>query len=312
MAAYEATSTSDLISNLPDDVLRQILSCLQLKDIIATTFLSRRWRNFWTSFPVLDFDNWLPEKVNLALVLYNAPAVHTFRFCPPCTPTQPPVDSWIHFAVRHNVRVLALDTLFPAKLHSSVYSCKSLEELELKSFQLNLPPSVRLTSLKTLRLYRMTLDAKELDVLTSGCPVLEDMHLGECNRNWPLKIYISNSNLKRLCIQDDVTSITPYENELELFAPRLQSLTITGKFRKSYVMKNTASLASASFDFDWRLYNEGEVEILVGLLRQVSRVKSLKLSNRCIQVLPTCSFLKFNSEDVLFQINCIRCLIPTH
>lgn len=43
------------ISDLPVDVLHQILFFLPIKSIAQTSVLPRRWRNLWYSFPDLNF-----------------------------------------------------------------------------------------------------------------------------------------------------------------------------------------------------------------------------------------------------------------
>ena len=48
---------ADRRSYLPEAVLFVILSYLSLKECIATSFLSRNWRAFWTGMHCLDFDD---------------------------------------------------------------------------------------------------------------------------------------------------------------------------------------------------------------------------------------------------------------
>ncbi|CAN0907926.1 40S ribosomal protein S6 [Linum grandiflorum] len=47
----------DRISLLPDDILLQILRSLAIKEAVATSVLSRRWRYLWPSISRLEFDH---------------------------------------------------------------------------------------------------------------------------------------------------------------------------------------------------------------------------------------------------------------
>uniref|UniRef100_A0A2N9F7W4 F-box domain-containing protein n=1 Tax=Fagus sylvatica TaxID=28930 RepID=A0A2N9F7W4_FAGSY len=46
----------DRISNLPDSLLSHILSFLKIKEYVATSILSSRWKLVWTLVPIVEFD----------------------------------------------------------------------------------------------------------------------------------------------------------------------------------------------------------------------------------------------------------------
>ncbi|KAK6269748.1 hypothetical protein POUND7_006853 [Theobroma cacao] len=46
----------DIISELPDELLHHILSCLPTKDIVRTSAFSTRWRWLWTFFTIVSVD----------------------------------------------------------------------------------------------------------------------------------------------------------------------------------------------------------------------------------------------------------------
>ncbi|KAF9619430.1 hypothetical protein IFM89_007005 [Coptis chinensis] len=51
----KSRGANDRISRLPDDVLIEILYFLDMKDIVKTGVLSRRWEHLWTNIWFLDF-----------------------------------------------------------------------------------------------------------------------------------------------------------------------------------------------------------------------------------------------------------------
>lgn len=47
----------DRLSNLPDEIIHRILSFVDALSAVQTSVLSKRWKNVWTSLPVLNFDS---------------------------------------------------------------------------------------------------------------------------------------------------------------------------------------------------------------------------------------------------------------
>lgn len=67
------TCPDDHISQLPDEILVDVLSCLSMKEAARTTILSSRWRYLWNSFTgCLNFEKpltmaYLEAKARLGL-----------------------------------------------------------------------------------------------------------------------------------------------------------------------------------------------------------------------------------------------------
>ncbi|XVE91721.1 hypothetical protein REPUB_Repub01dG0035300 [Reevesia pubescens] len=47
---------SDIISNLPENIIENILARLSIRDVVRTSILSRNWRYNWSTLPDLIFD----------------------------------------------------------------------------------------------------------------------------------------------------------------------------------------------------------------------------------------------------------------
>ncbi|GMY34502.1 F-box/LRR-repeat protein 25-like [Fagus crenata] len=52
----------DRISDLPEIVLQRILSFLPTKQVVQSTLLSTTWKQVWSTFPILKFDEYLEKK----------------------------------------------------------------------------------------------------------------------------------------------------------------------------------------------------------------------------------------------------------
>ncbi|CAM8989063.1 unnamed protein product [Rhodiola kirilowii] len=57
---FNEENGSDRISDLPDELLHQILLLLPIKTVARTSVLSKRWKSVWRSLPDLDFTSLVP------------------------------------------------------------------------------------------------------------------------------------------------------------------------------------------------------------------------------------------------------------
>ncbi|CAN6219169.1 unnamed protein product [Urochloa humidicola] len=194
---------ADLISNLPDELLRIIL--LRLRDTAAaarTSVLARRWRRVWAHLPELSFrykHRWIysaraHERVDAALAAHAAMTAVTLldiglpSWKPPQTAAADPEapNRFLQFASRR----------VAGELRLSLYSCMDWGD------EIVLPTCERATSIKlsvshhtlrlqphpggggafaalgTLRIENADVHGNELeDVVSYGCPSLKELFL---------------------------------------------------------------------------------------------------------------------------------------
>ena len=70
-------TTTDRISDLPDEIICHILSYLPPKQIALTSLLSKRWKPLWLAMPNADRISALPFEV-LCCILNNFPTKQFF------------------------------------------------------------------------------------------------------------------------------------------------------------------------------------------------------------------------------------------
>ncbi|XP_057440063.1 FBD-associated F-box protein At5g38590-like [Lotus japonicus] len=211
----------DRISDLPDEVLCDILSFLPTQEAVKTSVLSKRWRHLWTSVPALDFDDQTCLKD--VPISYFERIVHTTILArdvhQPITSFRLKYDAssydykrsdynrsnadlnvWVNTATRCGIQNLDIE-IFPLnymiRLRSCILSCKTLVVLKLSGLSLNVSSSVELPSLKTLHLTNVEfVGLQYLIKLISGCPMLEDLETVWLDYDLEYDGYVSEEGFK--------------------------------------------------------------------------------------------------------------------
>ncbi|XP_028806306.1 F-box/FBD/LRR-repeat protein At4g26340-like [Neltuma alba] len=174
------------ISDLPEPLLLHILSFLPLKEAVATSLLSKRWRTLWRSLPKLEFDDrsfdslkFFIQFVDAALHLAHLNSVQMFIL--DCRHSRLPPDKaniWINALVSHKLTHLELNSLLLVTLPSSIFICNTLRVLKLTMVKVSDLSGVNLPSLEVLRLRVAVVSNFELvRRLLSNCVRLQELEL---------------------------------------------------------------------------------------------------------------------------------------
>lgn len=185
----------DRISSLPDHLLLQIISFLEMHQAVSTGILSKRWRDLWTFTPNLSFSNsksscsrcccYFIIFVEQSLSLHIGINIHKFSLQFPYYHRHCDyVDSWLRLAVMKDVRELCLqfsahqnglNEMNRYRLPSWLFECEKLVSLELYSCKVEVPDDVCFSSLRVLSLIQIELSGRAIDKLLAGCPLLENL-----------------------------------------------------------------------------------------------------------------------------------------
>ncbi|GAY65372.1 hypothetical protein CUMW_240580, partial [Citrus unshiu] len=210
------TCPNDCISQLPYEILVDVLSCLSMKEAARTTILSSRWRYLWNSFTgCLNFEKpltmaYLEAKahlgleaeplarerfmfmswVNQVLGSHHGQLMEGLRICFDVDYNNNDIDKWVQFAVEKKVQKLELD-------FSGVrYDC-----YERSSGQYTFPSHLfrcsSFRSLTSLRLANVGVSGEVLEHLLSYCTV-EALSVKESLCLTSLKLFGPSLKLKYL------------------------------------------------------------------------------------------------------------------
>ncbi|PIA32014.1 hypothetical protein AQUCO_04700117v1 [Aquilegia coerulea] len=293
----------DYLSDLPDGVLHHVLSFLPIKDVIRTSFISRRWRYLWTSVPTLDFNGLVfspkPKFINFVdSVLHRRDNCGIQKFCLRfggyyCTSTH--AHAWILAAINHNVQELGLSfyALNSFELPREIFTCRSLTVLTLK---LNystfyLPSFIYLPFLKTLQLIQVTFSDDILSHFFYNCPMLEDVLIEDFLLKDLTVLHISSTSLQTLNIDGIQKDLMFYncmlESEIRILTPNLLSLEYKDSFKRNISLGNMSSLTNASIDLDFDM-DDSEQTCgcqAINLLKDLASAKCLMLSSAIVKIL---------------------------
>ncbi|KAL2937345.1 hypothetical protein RDABS01_020794 [Bienertia sinuspersici] len=194
---------NDYISDLPEHLLHQILARLHRKDAARTCILSRKWKQIWNSYQVLDFDlSYVRDvsnsvKENYKNQIYRLQSIQKLRLCFANTSglTSGDAYDWIAAAIERKVRELEVQAkgfdyyfLPPCVMRGSSITALNLYGCYVPTYSINLP------QLQKLSLKSMDITALVFQDLISGCPHIQDLRLIHCTGLKKLNI----CNLNRL------------------------------------------------------------------------------------------------------------------
>lgn len=228
--------------------------------------------------------------VKRSLALHNSPVIQKFRLSFKYSDQRFGfyVNDWILFAIERNVKELSLDFLHSSphdyEVPSWLFNCHKLVSLKLKECSIQTPKSVSFSSLTTLFISDTEFDECTIQDILVGCPLLEELVLVRCYFEQDYELLICSSSpdpskmmLKRLTIEKCDNS------GLNVEAPKLEIMKISGSLMGKYSFNNLVSLKEAQLDFDSieEDNNSGFPSLSVA---EFHNATVLKLCSVCIQV----------------------------
>ncbi|KAL9153095.1 hypothetical protein ABFS82_10G026500 [Erythranthe guttata] len=188
---------NDRISQLPDDILVDILSLLSVKEAARTSVLSSRWVNLWRHTSSLDFradaalarirkncknrDLWSEEGrkyeewVNRVIGSHKSVTLKEFRVCfDLCFSSQESITRWFEFAFMRHVQKLDLDFSVLARYKRFTETHYTLREEFLTRISGG-NSCIGFKSLKELSLKCLNVTGQAIEILLRMCPLLEKL-----------------------------------------------------------------------------------------------------------------------------------------
>ncbi|WZZ39418.1 hypothetical protein YC2023_035677 [Brassica napus] len=253
----EDVTFSDMISNLPDDLLIQILSLVSISEAMNTSLLSKRWESLWKMMPVLKYvekscptmtSQGFVEFCRRSLQLHEAPVLKALTIklqlqSVPLILSSLPETVFQKLVVLklHMIRYLVFDDSPPRRYFSAG------------------KPSVCFRSLKGLHLRSVSFcDEQYFCRLISACPLLEDVFFDTIKNITGRLIFTKDmpnlveatlevdpsqtSDFLRILTSVEFLSIHLYANEVLLLADKISQrllrleLCIYGKISRNLLL----------------------------------------------------------------------------
>ncbi|XP_066350132.1 F-box/FBD/LRR-repeat protein At1g13570-like isoform X2 [Miscanthus floridulus] len=181
---------ADMLSSLPAHLLDEILTRLDLRDVVRTSVLSCVWRRRWESLPGLALcfpKGTRPSVIARVLLRYTGPSISRFASY---VVDDDDVDDWVIALSHRSVESISIvkewgKRLGHLTLHSSIFSCDRLVSLNLQSCGIPSLPRSRFAGFPVLQeLYLWYVDFAdkgdgELQAIIRGSPLLRVLELVE-------------------------------------------------------------------------------------------------------------------------------------
>ncbi|XP_017700107.2 F-box/LRR-repeat protein At4g14103-like [Phoenix dactylifera] len=297
------TEAYDPISGLADDICGRIVSFLPMKEAVATSVLSKRWRYAWTFSPVLDLDLSLFPKArgrraafadfaDSAVALFALPHLTKLRLSLDDARgggggPDPRLESWLAFAVARRVQdlELCLPRSRTRRLPDSIFRCGSITSLKLRlrCYAFELPSPAGLPRLRVLHLTSISLSKGSFfQDLFSNCVLLEELVVEECRTD---VLEIDGARKLTTLVISKCSWVDPAR--IRVSAPRLKTLHYVGGAADEHCMENLQRLDEVVLGLRapslmWEAEEDCQ-ERLVKLFQMVGGARSLTLSSWCIR-----------------------------
>ncbi|KAJ0445007.1 putative F-box domain, leucine-rich repeat domain superfamily, F-box-like domain superfamily [Helianthus annuus] len=207
----------DFITNMPDNVVTNILDRLPLRDAVRTSILSRNWRLKWTMlsqivitasfFGYLSQTSYINNRVRVIdrILLHVRGAITKFFLSIDEVIDDEDINHWILFLSRKGIKDLTIKNWYvtPLKLHTHLFSCLELKRLTLSNCYFNPPPTFYgFPNLLSLNLSVVFEENTELGPFFTRCPLLESLTINDCRKVGKVKLIeiAKLENLKMLSL----------------------------------------------------------------------------------------------------------------
>ncbi|XP_050204658.1 F-box/FBD/LRR-repeat protein At1g13570-like [Mercurialis annua] len=221
------SSRSDIISNLPSNIIDNILSCLPIQEAVATSILSKEWRFKWRYLSKLVFDKafyWTsikrstgnPSNNLFFLNMYRVLLVHhgpilNFTFRVPLLESCDEIDRLMLYLSEKDVQEIffMIEGNERYRLPSYLFSCVTLRRLTLSSCTFVVPLAFQgFVKLISFTLQSVHLSTNIFETFIPKCPLLERLSIQECDEfdnldiDIPyLKFFEFSGDFKSLCFR---------------------------------------------------------------------------------------------------------------
>ncbi|KAJ0111149.1 hypothetical protein Patl1_03199 [Pistacia atlantica] len=224
----------DRLSNLPDDIIRRILSLVDTRSAVKTCLLSKQWEHYWTEIESIQFDyktfsDWRDYAKYIRRVLRGRKPFRLRSLTYNCSGRKDKflVSRIFNYARKHNVEVLETDV---SAFSPRLYECKTLKTLILgPNYNIgNSPNPFGFESITTLQLVGVWLSYVDYKYdLFSSCLNLKNLILVNCQMYLLHSFNICAPELVKLNISNDRN----YGNRnLVISAPKLKFFDFNGRY----------------------------------------------------------------------------------
>lgn len=252
------TPALDRVSELPSNLIENILMRLPQKDAVRTSILSSKWKYKWLSLPQLVFDYpcshklGISERTMLVIAVYQALLLHhrplvKFSFSVSAMENYSDINHWLHFLSKNDIEdfTLRIWTGEHLKLPCHLYSFQQLRHLNLYNCAFKPPPTFKgFDRLVSLEFRKVLFAAERFGIFISNCPLLERLILEGCPHFFCLRV--SAANLKYLSFHGTFDSISLKNTpDLKVVSITLNGMPEIAKYFKDRKTSNLIDIVSS-------------------------------------------------------------------